>query len=381
MMDPSALLSPESPIGYPTPFWFMEGLKVLGFALHVSAMNLWYVGAPLAAFLGVFGHRHMRTVGWHIAMALPFALAFGINFGIVPLLFVQVMYHQFFYPATILMAWAWFSVFWLVIVAYTSVYLYRLAINGNFNKKLGFGLSFVAGGMLVVVGFVFANAMSLMTNVDGWWTIFNRANAAGAATGLAHNLSDPTLIPRWLFMIGLAITTTAAYVVIDAAFLSSRESPEYRQYAGKFALALYSIGVLWYAAVGSWYIFGTRMDYWMQAMGNPWMKIIFPLTAIAPGLPWLLILMQWKGITRRLAVFTGITQFGVIGINAISRQWLQNMELAPYADLTGRKVDLQLSAWIVFLVLFVAGVALSAWIIRKAIQANRATGVRTTGAR
>ena len=34
--------------------------------------------------------------------ALPVVLAYGINLGIIPLLFTQVAYYQVFYPATIL---------------------------------------------------------------------------------------------------------------------------------------------------------------------------------------------------------------------------------------------------------------------------------------
>src|SRR5689334_9101656 len=130
-MDPRQLIAPPSPLGYPAPFWFIEFFKVLGFSLHVGPMNIWYAGALLAAVLGTRGRGNARIVGQHIGRALPFMLAFGINFGIVPLLFLQSAYHQFFYPATILMAWPWFAVFWLVMIAYFGLYLHRLTIEGR----------------------------------------------------------------------------------------------------------------------------------------------------------------------------------------------------------------------------------------------------------
>jgi hypothetical protein len=40
-MDPHSLVPPVSPVGYPTPFLFIELFKVLGFSLHVAPMNLW----------------------------------------------------------------------------------------------------------------------------------------------------------------------------------------------------------------------------------------------------------------------------------------------------------------------------------------------------
>lgn len=260
-MDGSSLIAPRSPIGYPTPFWLIELFKVLGFTLHAVAMSIRYAGTLIAAAFGVFGRGNARLVGFHIARALPFMLAFGINFGVIPLLFMQVAYYQFFYPATILMAWSWFAVFWLVMLAHFCVYPYRLAIRGGVPEgmvsvgetqhrprehgrldRAGRAGIWVAAGTFIVVGFIFANAMSLLTRANGWWAIFSRANVAGAADGLAMNAGDPGLVARWLFMFGLAITTTAAFVLIDAAFLSGRETDDYRRYASRFAGC---VRVLW----------------------------------------------------------------------------------------------------------------------------------------
>lgn len=378
-MDPKMLLPPENPIGYPTPFWFIELFKVLGFSLHVVSMNLWYAGTLVAAVFGVFGRGDARMVGFHIARALPIALAFGINFGVIPLLFIQVAYYQFFYPATILMAWPWFAVFWMVMIAYYAAYLYRLSTYNKFSPKLGGIAAWVGAGIFLVVGFLFANAMSLMARPEGWWEIFNHANAGGAATGVALNLGDATLVPRWLFMFGIAITTTAAYVMVDAAYLSDGETEGYRKYAAKFSAMLYTVGLLWFVGFGSWYIFGTEMEMARKALANPVMKIVFPLTAVSPGLVWLLIMLQRKEPKRRLAALAGAAQFGVIALNAVSRQWVQNMHIAPYADLGAKKVDPQNSALIVFLLLFVGGLALIVWMLGKVVQANRAAALGVRG--
>ena len=365
------LAAPASPLGYPTPFWFIELFKVLGFSLHVVPMNLWYAGTLLAVILGTFGRGHAKTVGYHVARALPFALAFGINFGIIPLLFIQVAYYQFFYPATILIAWPWFAVFWIVMVAYFSVYLYRLALEGRGPVNVGRKLGWLSAGAFIVVGFIFANALSLMAGPGRWWRIFKGANIAGSATGLALNWTDSTLIPRWLFMFSLAIMTTAVFVVVDAAFLSGRDEEDYRHYARRFSFLLYSAGLLLFIAFGSWYIFGTRPFALPLAIKSPIMRIIFPLTMLSPGLPWLLLVFQRKGLSLKLATLTGFAQFGVIVLNSTSRQWLQNVELSSYANLAARPVDLQLGALIVFLAMFAVGLGLIAWMLSKVFEANR----------
>jgi hypothetical protein len=52
---------------------------------------------------------------------------------------------------------------------------------------------------------------------------------------------------------------------------------------------------------------------------------------------------------------TGLAQFGVLALNAISRQVLQNIELSRFLDVTAEPVNLQLSPLIVFLVLLSLG--------------------------
>lgn len=353
-------------------------------------MNIWYAGAPIAAALGLFGRGNARLIGHHVARGLPFLLAFGINFGIIPLLFMQVAYYQFFYPATILMAWPWFAVFWLVMMAYLATYLYRLVIRGgaaaetasvgevehetrtsDLLSRVGTIAIFLAAGIFLVVGFIFNNALSLMTNVAGWPEIFRNQSVSSAVTGLAINYNDSTLIPRWLFVFGLAITTTAVYIAIDAAFLSRRESDDYRRYAGHFAFLMYSTGLIWFAACGSWYVLG-RLGWAVDEMlAQPVMRILFPIAALSPGLPWLLLFVQCRGPKPQLAALAGIAQFGVIALNGITRQWVQNSELGPFADLARRPVDLQLGATLLFLFLLAAMGVLVGWMLKKIVEVNR----------
>ena len=62
---------------------------------------------------------------------MPIIMAMGINFGIVPLLFIQVGFYQIFYPATVLMAWSWLAVIVLLIPAYYGVYVYAFGLTGK----------------------------------------------------------------------------------------------------------------------------------------------------------------------------------------------------------------------------------------------------------
>jgi hypothetical protein len=225
--------------------------------------------------------------------------------------------------------------------------------------------------LFIVIGFLFSNGFSLMTNLHAWPVLWQSTSVAGAPLGTALNTSDPTLLPRWLMMFGLALTTVAAYTVFDAGVFAGRERATYRAWAAGFALTLYTVGLIWFAAMGSWYVFGTwPAEVRAQMFSSP-LIILTVLTALGPGVPWLLILVQRRQITRTLAILTGLAQVGVLALNAISRQIVQNIELSKFLDVTAEPVNLQLSPLIVFLVLFVAGLGVVLWMIEQVRRAER----------
>lgn len=369
-MDPT-LTGPASALGLPAPFWFIEFFKVLGLALHAVPMNLWYAGIILAALLGAWGGPQARRLSQRLMRQMPFIIAFGVNLGIVPLLFTQVAYYQVFYPSTILMAWPWLSIIGMLIVAYYGVYFHAIQLRNGRLTRLGRVAGWVSAVLFLAIGFVFANNFSLMTNLATWPILWRSTSVAGAPLGLALNVLDPTLWPRWLMMFGLALTTVAAYVAVDTAFFAAGEADDYKRWAAGAAFKLFAFGIVWFAAAGSWYIFVTLAAPVRSTLLSAPLIILTGLTALAPGLAWLLILAQRRGVTRRLALLTALAQFGAIALNAISRQIVQNLELARYLDVTAQPVQIQWSPLVVFLVLFVAGLAVVGWMVMQVIAAPR----------
>lgn len=371
-MDPRTLLGPTDFLGLPAPFWFVEFFKVLGFLLHLVPMNLWYAGVPLAALLGMWGSPHGKHFAIRMMKQMPLVIACGVNLGILPLLFMQVAYYQVLYPATILMAWPWFGIIPMLAVAYYGVYIYGMQIRQERVTRLGEAAGWVSAALFAAIGFVFANGMSLSTNVGGWPALWRATSVDGAPLGLALNVFDPTLLPRWLMLFGLALTTVAAYIVVDASFLTGKETVEYKKWAPGFALKLATLGIAWFAIAGSVYIFVTvRSDVRGLMLSTP-LAVLTAATAIGPGLPWLLILAQRKGLTPRLSLLTALAQFAVLALNAVSRQVVQNAELGAYLDVSAAPVQLQLSPLIVFLVLFVIGLGVVVWMVSKVVTVTRA---------
>lgn len=372
-MSPTELIGPPSPLGYPAPYGFLVTFKVLGLTLHMGPMHLWFAGILVAMIMAHWGSAHAQRWSARLMRQMPVIVALGINFGIVPLLFTQVAYYRVFYPATILMAWPWLLIIIFLTFAYYGVYIYVTGLKDGaeltlFQRAAGWG----SAVLFIIMGFLFSNGFSLMTNLSAWPHLWQSTSVAGAPLGTALNVSDPTLWPRWLMMLGLALTTVAAYTIFDAGVFARRESTEYHRWAASFALKLYSIGLIWFAVMGLWYLNTWSAEGRDQMFSSPWIFLTV-LTALGPGLPWLLILFQRRQITQTLAIVTGLAQFGVLGLNAISRQILQNIELSRFLDVTAEPINLQLSPLIVFLVLFIVGLGVVVWMVQTILQAKRQT--------
>ena len=367
-MDPQSLIDPAS-APMPAPFWLLVTLKVAGFAFHAVPMNLWYAGIVLSMILS-FSAGQGRRFASRLMTQMPILIALGINFGIVPLLFIQVGYAKFFYPATILMAWPWLFVIFMLVPAYYGVYVYSFALARGEQAMRSWerGAGWLSALFFLTIGFLFANAMTLLTNVEGWPEIFRQSNLHGAATGVALNVADARLWPRWLMFFGLALSTVAAWSFVDAGWFARREEPQYRQWVRSFAWKLYTAGLVLFAVFGAWYAFGAWSQQAREVMFRwPW-GVLTLLTALSPGLPWLLLVWAWwreMEITRGLAALVGVAHFGVILINAVSRQVVQNLDLRRFFDLAAQPTDVQWSSVLLFLGTLVVVLGVLAWMIRQ----------------
>jgi hypothetical protein len=309
---------------------------------------------------------------------MPIIVAVGINFGIVPLLFIQLAYYKVFYPATILMACFWLGIIVLLIPAYYGVYAYAWGLH-NGEKEISAWrrhAGWCAALFFVCIGFTFANGMSLMEHVQRWPALWDAHNTAGAVTGTALNVGDPSLWPRWLLMFGLALGTTAVWVLVDAVWLTRGTVDEaYERWAWSFAKKLYTFGMIWAAAAGSWYVFRTWTPGLRLTMFESPLIVLTVATAVAPGLPWLLMMTANLCSAKRATVAAiALCQFGVLGLNAVSRQVVQNINLAKFVDVSQQPTDVQWGPLFMFLIAFVIGLAVVGWMIAQIVKCEPKKG-------
>lgn len=372
-MEPHSLVGPLSPLDNPAPFWFLMTLKVVGFVLHAVPMNLWYAGAVLGAGLRAWGSPPAQAFATRLLQRMPTIMAFGVNFGIVPLLFLQVSYYRVFYAATVLTAWFWLAIIPLVLVAYACLYVQALGLKSE-RPLRGYetAAGWVSALSFLAVGFLFANGWSLMTHLEAWPELWQATEHGGAVLGTAANVADPTLWPRWLMMFGLALTTTATYVVVDSTFGRTQRDTESQRWLRTFAWRLYTCGLVWFAVMGSWYTWGTWSAELREYMfSSPWLALTVA-TAVSPGLPWLLIVAQRHGFRPGWAIAAAVAQVGVLGLNAVSRQVVQNWKLSRFYDVAGAPVEVQWSPMFAFLAVLLAGLTVILWMLTQVVSVERA---------
>jgi len=347
------LIPPPDPIGLPVSPAILVALKTAGFFLHALCMTLWLAGMPAAALL----HRSRPRVAGRLFRAMPFAFAFGINAGIVPLLFLQTLHPELFFPATILQAWPWLLVIPLVLLSYAAAYL---AAFGKWPAAAG-GM---ASALLAWTGITFSAAMTLSASPDSWPAVLATQADAGAVRGLYLHL-DATVLLRFGMVAGLALGTVAAFLALDAQGRNREEAvrAEARPLVPAFALA----GLALFGGCGLAYA-GRPL----ATLPTPWIVLSaagMPLVALAA------VAYAWKP-SRGAALALGGLQIAAIGLNAVSRQVEQGLAMAaasPAAPLVRNEWE----SLALFLAVFVAGSVVLAWMGRVIARAWRAAPAPT----
>lgn len=329
------------PLGMPIPIGYLFVLKVFGFFLHMVFMNLWLAGLPVAIALT----RSRPRVSERLIAAMPFAMAFGINAGIVPLLFLQTLYPQFFYPATILQAWFWFMVIPLLLIAYTAVYA---AAFGRWR----IAASLIAMGLLTWIGFQFSAAMSLTARPEHWPALFQSTASAGGVHGFAIYLDREALL-RLGLMAGMAFGTVGAFLTLLAEI--GRKDPGFQDQARPLIPILFTIGLGFFGLAGSQYapMVADRLPEALQLLAGASMPVAFAAAWLYRARP-----------GRGMAIVLAILQSGVLLSNAIARQVVQTTELGAWVDLSRVPVRGEWGSFALFLVTLLIGLGVLGWILR-----------------
>jgi hypothetical protein len=346
-MDPAPLI--PTPDAIPVAWGWFQLLLLPTFFLHILLMNA-MAGSVFIALIS-----HCRRDGGvtpctiEISRNLPFTIAFAVNFGIAPYLFVQTLYGHFMYVSSILMAVFWLSIITLLIGAYSLAYVYKY----HYERLQG-GRVLVTGlitCLLLLIAFFFVNNLTLMQSPAAWSRFFDHPG------GLLLNLKDPTLFPRYLHFMVSAVAVGGLAVALFFAYRLKK--------GDKSAEPWVAYGCRWFSSatllnLGLGIAFLAALPKEILTSLAP-LNLLF-LACLAGGIG-LAVPAVIHGFSARLRPAL-LCALGTLALMILARSLLRSLMLAPWFSLAHLPLSPSRSPFVVFLLFLAASVALIVWMVR-----------------
>ncbi len=377
-MDTSLLIPHYQALPFPAPLWLLQTLLILGFFLHVLPMNFMLGGGFLAAIFLFKGLKDKNSyeykIGRGLVKGLPIYTSLAITQGIVPLLFVQLIYGPMFYTSSVLMAVPWFSIIFILLVAYFLVYYvgYKCVPAPSEDSvafpsaKRGPALLLLIVALLLVIAFIFVNNMTLMLRPDVWMQLYQ-----SSSNGLNLNLSDKQVPSRYLHMVIGAVAVSGLLVGIHGLYWQKRDA-DFGSWLIKRGAVIYAFYTLLQIPVGLWFLFSLGPLTAKFLGGDVMATAVFALS---------MILMVLSLITSTIAAFNGsggafnvaaTTGFLCVLTMIINRHQLRHFLVSPYLQPESVPINTQWDLLIIFVLSAVALIVYLVWLCKLIFRAYNA---------
>jgi len=313
--------------------WF-ELLLIFTFFIHMLLMNFLLGGTLLTVWDLIRGKPAKKASG-----TIPTLVALTVNFGIPPLLFVQVLYGHLFYSSSVMLAVPWILVVPILILAYYAAYIF--VQKSESAPRLSKWALVVSSVFLLYVAFVLVNNNTLALQPGRWGLYFEDPS------GWNLNLGEPTLWPRYLHFVLAALAIGGLGRAIYYHF--SKMDEEEKGMEIKRNLKIFGWLTLIQLAVGTWFWLSMPEHVWKTFMGGSMFATI-------------LMAISWIGALLILhAAFTGRFILAMIlgGIQVLLMVIVRDLARAAYLEEVFKPAQLEnvgeLSPLIAFLLVFVIG--------------------------
>lgn len=352
------VVPPPDPAGLPAPAWLLQILLVFTFILHVLAMNLLLGGSVVLALSTWRAKRSefCAKLGQRLSRALPVTMSLTITLGVAPLLFVQVLYGQAFYTASVLMAWFWLSVILLVLLAYYGLYLVQFRPEWLGAKASA--VAWVSALFILAVGLLFTHNATLSISPAKWAGMY-----AASASGLHLNWSEPTLIPRYLHFVVAAFAVTGLGILLLGAGYRKTDA-EWSAEAVRYGIRWFIGATLVQFAVGLWFLVKLPQGVMMNFLGMNTVDTVVLWAGVVLAVLALLV-VQRSALGATILVTLTIT------LMAVTRHRVRQMLLGEHLNVNTLPVNPQWAMFVIFAVLLVVGLAVVGWMVWQFFRAGQ----------
>lgn len=322
--------------------WF-QVLLIFTFFIHMILMNFILGGSLLTVWDLLRGKMEKKASG-----SIPTLIALTVNFGVPPLLFVQVLYGHLFYSSSVMLAIPWIMVIPILILAYYAAYLFvKKADRAPGWSKASL---VVTSLFLLFIAFMFVNNNTLAIRPDRWGVYFENPG------GWNLNLGEPTLWPRYLHFLLSALAIGALGRAITYRF--SKTKDEEKDLQIRRNLKIFGWITIIQLGIGTWFWLSMPREVWKIFMGGSLYATI-------------LMSISWIGALFILhSAFTGRLTLAMIlgGLQVLLMVIIRDLVRAAYLDGLFRPSQLEniseVSPLIAFLLVFVVGILLIYYMLR-----------------
>jgi hypothetical protein len=182
-MNTHLIPSPDM-LGLPAAPWPILVLMVVTLAAHWMFIGSAVGGAVLVLLHSLRGRgdETAAVISRTILIFLPFVLSMGVTLGVAPLLFVQVLYGNFFYTANVLIAGWWLLIVPLVIANLYLFYVLRHRLEGARSPGAAIPVAIVA--IFLVLALTLASNSALSQTPEAWSGVWAYGGAALHLSGV-----------------------------------------------------------------------------------------------------------------------------------------------------------------------------------------------------
>jgi len=362
-MTPPAIPLPD-PTPLPGPIWLFQALLLATFAVHLLLLNCTIGGTLIgAAHALITQHADApgRQLGRWLSRLLPAAVTLTVTSGVAPLLFIQLLYGQVFFPATVLAGWVWLAVVPLIVMGYLAVYLYKhsWAVGG---RTRWLSVTAVCFGLVLLIQSM-ANLLQLTP--DRWVIVSERI------AGLAQ---APTLLPR-LFHFLLASVAVAGMALAVVGSLRCRSHPD------AFFAWMTLCGTRWAVVItglqmvdGIWWLFALPRNAVTGLVGAGPGPLLLLGAGMGGGLLTLILLasLDRPEAQRGLLYLSAGSLLATVLLMVGIRDVLRSAYLAPFLAVSRLPIRMQTDLVLLFGFSFLLGALALGWLVRKLVQAEHA---------
>jgi hypothetical protein len=380
-MSVSVMSQIPAPDTLPVASGWFQFLSYLTWFFHLLSVGVMF-GISVFSLVGLMKGR--RDTGWKafgdkMSEMLPFSIAFAVNFGVAPLLFLQVLYGNFFYTASIVIGIPWFFLFIILIASYYMAYwlVFKREISPKY-KKMRLILSLLVPVFFSWIAFLLVNVNTLMMVPANWSAYFS------SPQGMNLNLHERTLFPRFIFYLFLFMAIGGAFSALLFQFRKNKNIDDNDQdiheekdtWVKKENSDDSEPGLTFSGRVLSWFCVLTVPAFllFLRFLENGVRASLFKSTG------WLVLVLMFSlgllfsayfSYRERVVLSAGILFVDLI-LFVFIRNHIRFLYLSPFKDTLPKLAEnTQYGVMFLFFLFLISGILLIVWILRKTFMEIR----------